>query len=83
MEKLQAASTFILVYPKEAFLVLFSMYYTSDLLTSRETTLGTFADDKAIFATHEAPTIASVNLQEHLHIIKKWKLRLMNPSHCT
>jgi hypothetical protein len=46
--------------------------YTSYLPTSRETTLGTFADDTAIFATHENPTIASLNLQEHLHIIKKW-----------
>jgi len=46
--------------------------YTSDLPTSRETTLGTFADDTAIFATHEDPTIASLNLQEHLNIIEKW-----------
>ena len=45
--------------------------YTSDLPTSRET-LGKFADDTAIFATHEDPTIASLNLQEHLHIIEKW-----------
>ena len=44
--------------------------YTSDLPTSRET-LGTFVDDTAIFATHEVPMIASLNLQEHLHIIKK------------
>jgi len=46
--------------------------YTSDSLTSRETTLGTFADDTAIFATHYDPMIASLNLQEHLHIIEKW-----------
>jgi hypothetical protein len=53
MQKLQAASTSILVYPKGAFLVLFSMYYTHlDLPTSGETTLGTLADDTAIFATH-------------------------------
>jgi hypothetical protein len=45
---------------------------TSDLPTSRETIIGTFADDTAIFATHEDPTIASLNLQEHLHIIEKW-----------
>jgi len=54
--------------------------YTADLTTSRETTLGTFADDTAIFATHEDRTIASFNLQEHLHIIekclKKWKIRV-------
>jgi len=44
----------------------------SDLPTSRETIFGTFADDTEIFATHENPTIASLNLQEHLHIIQKW-----------
>jgi len=46
--------------------------YISGLPTSRDTILGTFADDTAIFATHEDPTIASLNLQEHLHIIEKW-----------
>jgi hypothetical protein len=40
--------------------------YTSDLPTSRGTRLGTFADDSVIFATHEDPTIASLNLQEHI-----------------
>jgi hypothetical protein len=58
MEKLQAASTSIPLYPKGAFLVLLYMLYTSDLPTSRETPLGTFTDDTAIFATHEDPTIA-------------------------
>jgi len=43
--------------------------HTSDLPASRETTSGTFADDTA---THEDPTIASLNLQEHLHTIEKW-----------
>jgi hypothetical protein len=49
---------------------LLNMYvlYTSDLPTSRETTLGTFADNTAIFATDEDPTIASLNLQEHSDI---------------
>jgi len=46
--------------------------YTTDLPTSRETTLGKFADDAAIFATHQDTKIASLNLQEHLHIIEKW-----------
>ena len=61
--------------------------YTSDLTASRETISGTFADDTAIFATHEDPTIASLNLQEHLHIIetwpKKWKIMFneSKPSH--
>jgi hypothetical protein len=49
------------------------MYYTHlTYQTSRETTLGTFADDTEIFATYEEPTIASLNLQEHLRIIRKW-----------
>jgi hypothetical protein len=43
--------------------------YTSDLPTSKETMLGTFPDDTAIFATHEGHTIASINLQEHLNSI--------------
>jgi hypothetical protein len=44
---------------------------TSDLPTSRVTTLGKFADDTAIFATHEDPTVASFNLQEHIPSIEK------------
>jgi len=51
---------------------LLDVLYTSDLATSRETTLVTFSDDTAIFATHEDPTITSLNLQGHLHIIEKW-----------
>ena len=53
--------------------------YKSDLSTSWETTLRTFMDDTAIFATQEDPTIASLNLQEHLHIekwLKKWKIKV-------
>jgi hypothetical protein len=46
--------------------------YTYDLPTSRGTTLGTFAYDTTIFATHEDPTIPSLNLQEHLNSIEKW-----------
>jgi hypothetical protein len=57
-----------------------NVLYTSDLPTSRETILGTFADDTAIFATHEDPTITSLIPQEHLHIIenwpKKWKIKV-------
>jgi hypothetical protein len=33
--------------------------------------LDTFADDTTIFATHEDPMIASISLQEHLHIMEK------------
>jgi len=46
--------------------------YTSDLPISRQTTLGTFADNTAIFATHKGPTIASLNFQEHLNLNEKW-----------
>jgi hypothetical protein len=46
--------------------------YTSDLPTSRKTTLSTFADDTAIFATHSESTTASLNLQDHLYNIEKW-----------
>jgi len=57
-------------------------YITSDLTTSREITLGTFADDTALFATHEDPTIAPLNVQEHLHNIEKWlnKWKIKNKS---
>jgi len=51
---------------------LLCVLYTSDLPTSRETPLGTFADDTAIFAAHEVTTIATLNLQKHSHIIEKW-----------
>jgi len=46
--------------------------YTSDLPTLRKTTLSTFADDTAIFATDSDSMTASLNLQDHLHSIKKW-----------
>jgi len=48
------------------------LIYTSDLATRRETNLGTFADNTAIFTTHEDPTILSLTLQEQLHITEKW-----------
>ena len=54
--------------------------YTPDLATSRGTTLGTFADDTAIFATQTDTTISSRNLQEHLHSnekwLRKWKIKV-------
>jgi hypothetical protein len=57
MEKLQAASTSIPVYPQWSILgPLLYVLNTSDLPTSRETTSGTFVDDTAIFETHEDPT---------------------------
>jgi hypothetical protein len=35
-------------------------------------TIGTFADDTAIFASDEDPITGSSNLQEHLHLLEKW-----------
>jgi hypothetical protein len=62
---------------------LLCILHTSNLPSSRETTLGTFADNTLILATHKDPTMASLNLQEHLqhlHIIekrlKKWKIKV-------
>jgi len=45
--------------------------YTSDLLISRDTTMGTFVYDTAIFMTHVNPTTASRNIQEHLRELAK------------
>jgi hypothetical protein len=54
--------------------------YTHDLPTTNETIIGTFADDTAIFATHDNPTTASSNLQEHIILIEawlnKWKIKV-------
>jgi hypothetical protein len=47
-------------------------FYTSDLPTTRKTILSTFVDDTAIFVTHSDPTMASLNLQDHLHNNEKW-----------
>jgi hypothetical protein len=46
--------------------------YRLYLPTSRKTTLSTYADDTAIFATHSDHMIASLNLQDHLYSIEKW-----------
>ena len=46
--------------------------YTSDLPTSRDTKMGTIADDTAIFATHADSMAASRNLQEHLNTVENW-----------
>jgi hypothetical protein len=46
--------------------------YTHDLPISHQTLTGTFADDTAIFASHENPTTAANILQNHLSLIEKW-----------
>lgn len=51
------------------------LIYTSDLPTSDHTTIGTFADDTVILATHEDPEMASANLQDHLFQLEDWLKR--------
>jgi len=46
--------------------------YRSELPTSTDTTMGTFADDTDIFATHADPTTASRNFQEQLNTVENW-----------
>jgi len=54
--------------------------YTADIPQSNTAILSTFADDMAIFTTHPDRTLASANLQDHLHIlenwIRKWRLKI-------
>jgi hypothetical protein len=47
--------------------------YTHHLPTTNKTIIGTFADDTAIFATHDNFTTASSNLQEYLIFIEAWR----------
>jgi hypothetical protein len=58
--------------------------YKHDLPTSHKTLIGTFADDTAICASHENPTTASTNLQDHLILIeewlRKWKIKVNETS---
>ena len=51
--------------------LLFSVY-TSDIPEHPSTILYSFADDTAILSSHKNPTIASIALQNHLHVIEKW-----------
>jgi hypothetical protein len=48
------------------------LLYTADLPTSADTTTTTFADDTAIVATDNDPTIASHKLQTNLIANQKW-----------
>jgi hypothetical protein len=59
-------------YPIHSGVPLGPLLYTSDLLTSRKTTLSKFADDTAVVATHSDSATASLNLQDHLNSIEKW-----------
>jgi hypothetical protein len=46
--------------------------FTSDLPTSSNTTLGTFANDIAILSVHEEPNTAASDLQHHLSALQNW-----------
>lgn len=48
------------------------LLYTSDLPTTSHTTIGTFADDTTILASHDDPIVASSYLQVHLNLIQQW-----------
>lgn len=46
--------------------------YTSDLPTSENTTVGTYADDTALLSVSSDLTIASQQLQTHLNTLSQW-----------
>jgi hypothetical protein len=54
--------------------------YTSDLPTSTNTTLGTFADDTVILSVNKDPRRAASDLQHHLNTLQtwfeKWRIRI-------
>lgn len=56
------------------------LLYTSDLPTTRHTTIGTFVGDTTIMASQEDPATASNLVQEHLDDLqiwmKKWKIKV-------
>jgi hypothetical protein len=55
--------------------------YRSDLPTSDNTTIATFAHDAAILATHEDPAIASMKIKTTISKIddwaKKWRIKII------
>lgn len=48
------------------------LLYTADLPTKTGITTATFADDTAVLASHESPSLASQMLQNNLNEIQKW-----------
>jgi len=46
--------------------------FTHDIPKIFHTFLGTYADDTLIAASHHDPEIASLRIQNHLHIINLW-----------
>ena len=60
--------------------------FTSDLPTSPDKSIGTFADDIAILTTNEDPERAALNLQHHLSALQnwfeKWRIRINGNKSC-
>jgi hypothetical protein len=52
--------------------VFWAQYSTSDIHTTAETTIGTFADDTMILSSHEHPETASKQLHHHLNLLDQW-----------
>ena len=48
------------------------LIYTADLPTRKNITLGTYADDTVIIASHSSATIASLTLQNYLLTAQQW-----------
>jgi len=48
------------------------LLYTSDILTSGQLTMSTFADDTAILSRSKCPQQASAQLAAHLDVVEKW-----------
>ena len=51
--------------------ILYSLY-TADLPETEHTMTATYADDRAILASHQNHITASINLQRHIHQLEKW-----------
>jgi len=61
--------------------ILFNIY-AADQLSTHNTIVADYADDKVILSVHNDPLIASRNLQSHLNLLSewyaKWKIKLNN-----
>jgi hypothetical protein len=61
--------------------------YTSDLPTSTNTTLETFADDTVILSVNEDSRRVASNLQHHLNTLRtwfeKWRIRINENKSCS
>lgn len=51
------------------------LLFTADLPTNRSVTVGTFADDTAVLASHPDPEVASATLQSSLNSISCWTIK--------